>query len=224
MKRVVLIPAYNPIDLLINIVNDLGNKVDVIVVNDGSDREYDNTFKSIEKKCTLLTHHYNCGKGNAIKTGLKYIKDNYKESLIVTVDADGQHSVDDVIKIFDYLENNKDCFVLGKRSLDKKIPIRSKIGNSITRRVFYKKTHVKIYDTQTGLRGFSSKMIDKLLSITGSRYEYEMNVLLVLTSENVNIVEIPINTIYIDNNSSSHFNTFKDSYRIYKDIIKFKAK
>lgn len=224
MKRVVLIPAYNPIDILINIVNDLSSKVDVIVVNDGSDKEFNNIFKKIENNCTLLTHHYNCGKGNAIKTGLKYIKEHYKKSFIVTVDADGQHSVDDVIKIFDYLEKEEDSFVLGKRNLDKKIPIRSKIGNSITRRVFYKKTHVKIYDTQTGLRGFSSKMIDKLISIDGSRYEYEMNVLLVLTSEKVNIIEIPINTIYIDNNSSSHFNTFKDSYRIYKDIIKFKAK
>lgn len=221
MKRVVLIPAYNPLEVLIDIVNDLKDKTDVIVIDDGSDNK--EIFNKIKKSCILLTHHYNCGKGNAIKTGLKYIKENYKDALIVTVDADGQHKVDDVIKIFESLEKNKDSFILGKRSLDKKIPIRSKIGNSITRRVFYKKTHVKIYDTQTGLRGFSYKMIDKLLNINGSRYEYEMNVLLVLTSDKVNIIEVPIDTIYYNNNSSSHFDTIKDSYRIYKDIIKFKA-
>ena len=73
------------------------------------------------------------------------------------------------------------------------------------------------------MRAFSGKMIPEMLTIPGERYEYEMNVLLFLAKEGVPMKEVPIETIYINDNAESHFDTVKDSYRIYKQILKFSA-
>ena len=73
------------------------------------------------------------------------------------------------------------------------------------------------------MRAFSGKMIPEMLTIPGERYEYEMNVLLYLAKEGVPMEEVPIETVYINDNAESHFDTVKDSYRIYKQILKFSA-
>ena len=93
----------------------------------------------------------------------------------------------------------------------------------MTRLVYKIATGVKVYDTQTGLRAFSYKLVPLMLEIKGERYEYEINVLMECSKNNIEIKEIDIATIYINNNSGSHFNVFKDSYRIYKEIFKFCA-
>ncbi len=59
-----------------------------------------------------------------------------------------------------------------------------------------------------------------MLETRGNRFEYEMNVLL-RTTRNIKIEKVPIETIYINNNSKTHFKPVKDAYMIYKNIIKF---
>lgn len=219
-KTIALIPAYNPTNTLIDLVKELSkNNIKIIIVDDGSDSK--DIFKQLENKSYIIHHDKNKGKGRALKTGLAYIQNNYdNDYIIVTMDADGQHKVTDAIKICNYLKQHPNTLVLGSRKLDKNVPIKSKLGNTITRNVYKLVTKKKIYDTQTGLRAFSTKLVDKLLKIKGERYEYEINVLLELSNK-IPIKEIEIETIYIDNNNSSHFNPVKDSYLIYKEIIKF---
>jgi putative flippase GtrA len=110
---------------------------------------------------------------------------------------------------------------MGCRKFTGNIPARSKFGNEITKKVFSLASGVKVSDTQTGLRGFSNEMIPFLLEVSGDRYEYEMNMLLECAKEKIQFFEVPIETVYIDSNESSHFNPIKDSVRIYKDILKF---
>ena len=222
MKKVILIPSYEPDNKLIKLVKDLSKEeVDVVVVNDGSNETFDNIFKDVEKYAKVLTYNENMGKGYALKTGLKYIKDKYKEDyLIITMDSDGQHTIKDAKRLIEYIENNQNVLAIGKRLRDKKIPLRSKLGNSITKFVFFLTTGVKVYDTQSGLRCFSDKLIDYMLNVDGDRFEYEMNVLMLCAKNKIKMKEIVIETIYIDNNSGSHFNKFKDSYLIYKNILK----
>lgn len=76
---------------------------------------------------------------------------------------------------------------------------------------------------QTGLRAFSTGLIPQFLSIPGERYEYEMNVLLACSRIGIPILEEEIETIYIDGNAFSHFDTVKDSWRVYKEILKFSS-
>ena len=138
------------------------------------------------------------------------------------MDSDGQHDLGDAIKLCDYVKEHPNVLALGSRRWNNKTPLRSRMGNGITRWVFKKKTGLKIYDTQTGLRAFSSELMDYMLSVKGNRYEYEMNTLLGLKKNNILHSEIDIKTIYIDNNKGSHFKAIKDSYKIYKDILTWK--
>ena len=214
----VVIPAYKPDEKLTKLVENLNkNHLNIIVVKDGP-CEYDfSKFNNI----VLLEHQTNMGKGAALKTAFKYLKAQQASGTVVTSDADGQHLVEDILKLIDYSEKNKDKLILGVRDLKRGIPLKSLLGNTITRFVFYSSSSKYIKDTQTGLRAFNTSQLDKMIRIEGERYEYEMNMLYEFDSES--IMQVPIETIYIENNETSHFNALKDSVKIYKSILKFSA-
>ncbi len=222
MKYVALIPSYEPDERLIKIIDDLiNNNFEVVLVNDGSSKSYDKIFDGVNKKTHYLSYEGNHGKGYALKTGLKYISENYKECVVVTMDSDGQHTVKDAHNLCKIVENKDNTILLGKRIRSKNTPFKSRVGNGITK-VFYRlSTGVNIYDTQTGLRAFKSDLIDFLLTIEGNRFEYEMNMLMMAPKKKIKLEEEVIETIYEDNNSGTHFHPIKDSYLVYKELLKF---
>lgn len=219
-QLILLIPSYQPDEKLEELIKKINKEnITSIVIDDGSGPKYKYIFDKLDTK--VISYKNNKGKGHALKTGYKYIKDNYKDYVIVTIDSDGQHRIEDAINLYEYVLKHDNTLVLGKRPRSKKTPLRSRIGNGITKFVFNLVARQHIYDTQTGLRAFSNTLINYMLEIEGNRYEYEMNVLLNAHKNNIPIHEIEIKTIYIDNNSGSHFNPFKDSIKIYKEILKF---
>lgn len=220
-----LIPAYEPNTIMLDLLTELKARgFDIVVVDDGSGKQYSELFSKTSAYAYVLTHAQNRGKGAALKTGLSFLLNNLSdERIVVTVDADGQHSVEDVVKVCRMAKKNPEALVLGCRMLNKNVPLRSQLGNTITRFVYRVTTGLKVHDTQTGLRAFSSNRIPDLLNISGERYEYEMNMLLEFARQNIAILETEIETIYLNNNAASHFNTLKDSYRVYKEILKFSA-
>ena len=222
-NRIDLIPSYEPDKKIIELIKTINtNEFDIIIVDDGSGEKYKNIFNQCEKKAKVISYPNNKGKGYALKTGFKYIKEKYtKDYIITTVDSDGQHKIEDAKKLIEASSNNPDALILGMRKHNKKIPLRSKIGNEITKEIYKITTGLNVYDTQTGLRSFTDNLTDTFLSVEGNRFEYEMKVLLQCARNNIPIIEIPIQTIYIQNNTHSHFKTLKDSFRIYKEIIKF---
>ena len=214
----VVIPAYRPNDKLTKLVEDLNeHDVQIVVVKDGPS-EYD--FSKLNN-IILLEHEKNMGKGVALKTAFKYLYDNNCKGTVITSDADGQHLIEDILKVRDMARNHKDKLVLGVRDLKRGIPFRSLLGNTITRFIFYSSSSKYIKDTQTGLRGFDCSQLEKMIEIEGDRYEYEMNMLYEYELED--IIQVPISTIYLENNNNSHFDTLKDSLKIYKIILKFSA-
>ena len=225
--KIALIPAYNPENCLIQVVHQLREKgFWILVVDDGSTREHKGIFKEIDDagSVLILTHTKNKGKGCAIKTGLKYIQKYIsKNYIVVTVDADGQHRPKDVEMVCKMAQKHPGCLVLGRRKIQKETPLKSRLSNQIPRIIYMFTTGIRIYDTQTGLRAFDHTLLAELLTIPGERYEYEMNVLLACSRNKIPMREIGIETIYINDNSSSHFHPFKDSCRIYKEILKFSA-
>lgn len=211
-------PAAVTLDI-VNTLCDLG--LFVIVVNDGSGRDFDGIFDKAAERAVVLTHSSNKGKGEALKTGLRYIKAHAEAPYtIVTVDADGQHGIDDIKRVFAESQANPDFLVIGSRRLDSSSPIKSRIGNGITNVMHRIVTDMKLSDTQTGLRAFSDRLIDKVLGSGGKRYEFETFMLLNFAKEK-NILEVPIETIYIDNNSASHFRPFKDAMRLYNAYFRY---
>ncbi|SFR81469.1 bifunctional glycosyltransferase family 2/GtrA family protein [Anaeromicropila populeti] len=223
-KIIVVIPAYEPSDNLILLLREIKEKTKykMVVVNDGSSKQAEEIFDAAALYGTVLTHKINKGKGEAIKTALNHVEKNFQDnSGIVIVDADGQHKVDDMIKVCEELDNFPDEIILGSRHFKGKIPLRSKIGNIITRGVFRMVSGIAVNDTQTGLRAFGYHKIPFMKNVYGSRYEYEMNVLLACTKAQMKIREVSIETVYIGKNQSSHFHVLRDSFRIYTDILKF---
>ena len=221
---VVIIPAYKPDETLVTITDQLwGYGCRIVAVDDGSGEKYQPIFDRISDICIILRHSENCGKGTAIKTALTYVKEELSdENMIGVMDCDGQHLPEDMMKLFAFAGTHRQTMVLGVRGVGKDMPLKSRLGNQITRTVFRFVSGVKVTDTQTGLRAFSSELLDKLISVEGERYEYEMNVLMALAKAGIPIKEVSIHTIYRDeNNSGSHFQAVQDSVRIYKNIFKF---
>ncbi len=221
-SRVALIPAYKPMDLLPELVAALWNNgLEVVVVNDGSGAEFDDVFRACSAYADICVHAVNQGKGTALKTGLAYILEKYGENVIaVTVDADGQHAVKDALAVCALAEQNPHKLIFGSRRFTGKVPFRSRFGNTLTEVAYHIFSGVKMYDTQTGLRAFSGDLIPKLLAISGKRYEYEINMLFGFTKQGIDIIEHEIETIYDNNNSSSHFNPVRDTLRLHKQIWK----
>ncbi len=225
----IIIPAYEPDDKMIQLIHQLREVLDanIVVVDDGSSK-CNLVFDQVKKDAIVLRHEKNKGKGAAIKTGLIYIGENLRKTkCIVTVDADGQHKPNDVKKVCESFIQLQKIFlvdkimVIGSRSFTGNVPLRSKLGNTITRYIFKLVSGSSIWDTQSGLRAFSFGMIPFLINIKGDRYEYEINVLLEAVKNNIKINETTIKTVYIANNKSSHFRTIRDSALIYKEILKF---
>jgi len=224
-KKIALIPAYEPADELLNLVIQLSDAhFKVILVDDGSGDNYRRIFSAAKRFADVIIHEKNMGKGRALKTGLSYIRRHCDENaVIVTLDADGQHSVADAIKVCEAAAANEGGLVLGCRRFCGDVPRRSRFGNSVTRFVYSTVTGISVSDTQTGLRAFGTELIPFMLDVQGDRYEYEMNVLLECSKKKIPISEVEIATLYFDNNEGSHFSTVRDSLIIYRDILKFAA-
>lgn len=223
---VVIIPAYQPDEKLTGVVRELLDKTPykIVIVDDGSRPECKSVFDALDPldRVTVLHHEVNRGKGAAMKTAFSHVYENMPgEDGVVTVDADGQHLPADVVRVCDEFSANPDALVTGSRRFTGNVPFRSLAGNSITRFVFRISTGVKVYDTQTGLRAFAVRRIPEMLALQGDRYEYEITQLLYCTKQEIPIREVPIETVYIEENASSHFNAFRDGWRIYKMILMF---
>lgn len=222
---IVVIPAYEPDIRLIGFVKRLheNKELKIIVVNDGSSESREGIFKHIKDFAVILKHNRNLGKGSAIKTALSYAAENMPdEDGICTADADGQHKITDILAVCNALKRNKNKLILGVRNFKGKVPLRSRFGNKVTSIVFKLTSGKNLSDTQTGLRAFGMKYLSFMKNISGERYEYEMNVLMSCAKNNIDFVEVPIDTVYHNGkNESSHFDTVKDSFRIYKSILKF---
>lgn len=223
-KTIILIPAYNPTKDLITLIHKLkeNEELDIIVVDDGSNEEGKAILNQIKNDVIFLSHKINLGKGAALKTGFRYVNENLKDVVgVITADADGQHSYKDILKISKSMKENSKNIILGVREFSNSIPKKSKYGNNITKFVFKIITGRYISDTQTGLRGIPSTYLEDMINIYGNRYEYEINMLLYIIDKKIDIDEIKIKTIYINQNEVSSFNPFKDSIKIYNQLLKY---
>lgn len=220
MKNIVIIPAYKPNEELIKIVDRLNEEeIGIVVVNDGSGPEYNEIFEAISSKAEVVDIVCNAGKGIALKTGIKTVIQNHPEcEYFVTADADGQHKAEDIMRVFAELENGAE-FVLTVRKFREGMPFRSKVGNNLSRYIYTILNGHYFIDNQSGLRGFAARNGDWLVRVGGNKYDYEMNVLYYADKQGIQITTIPIEALYIDNNSSSHFSPVKDTLRIYARLF-----
>ncbi len=223
----VIMPALNPDHKMIDLIKSLKEKglQNILIVDDGSKKELKHYFYEAQNEygCRILTHAVNLGKGRALKNAFNCFLTEYTHLKgCVTIDADGQHSAEDILRCVQELINQPNHLVLGCRDFDgQDIPMRSKIGNKATRNITKLICGKQITDTQTGLRAIPKDMVSELIGIPGERYEYEMNMLIEVIQKDWDISEVKIKTIYIEENASSHFRPIVDSLKIYSVFLKF---
>ena len=227
MKISVIIPSLNPDEKLMKVVNGLIEEGfdDIILVNDGSDKEHEAPFNEAGacSQVTVLVHEVNKGKGRALKTAFEYCRDNRPDiDGVITVDGDNQHLPKDIKACVEAMVAKEDKVILGCRNfkLDN-VPPKSKIGNNITGFVFRAFCRIKISDTQTGLRAIPYKYLQDMLEIKGERFEYETRMLLEMKRRGIGFDEVEIETVYIEENASTHFHPFRDSMKIYGVIFRY---
>lgn len=230
----IIIPSLNPDEKLLKVVSAAasGGFSRLILVDDGSAEENRHYFtRALEiaqeegLPATLLRHAKNLGKGRALKTAFNDYLSNPQGCVgAVTVDGDNQHCIEDVQRCAQCLTEHPDTVFLGARdfSLDN-VPPRSRFGNRFTSFLFRFACGLKISDTQTGLRAIPNRWMEDFLDLVGERFEYETNMLLEMKTKNIPFREIPIQTVYLEENKSSHFNPLKDSMRIMGVLFRFLA-
>ena len=227
---VVVIPAYEPSSVLVDLVSALveSGACGVVVVDDGSGPSYGEVFSALTARrgVDVLTHRTNLGKGAALRTALAHLRSRPDIVGAVTADADGQHTVADIGRVarevaaHDATEQR--LLVLGERDFDlPDIPMRSRVGNKVTTALVGSILGRQLPDTQTGLRGLSTSLFPELLEVPGDRFDYEMRALIHLLSTGAVVETVPIETVYEGGqNASSHFRPLQDSAIIYAALFR----
>ncbi|MFB2586667.1 GtrA family protein [Herbiconiux liukaitaii] len=222
---IVLIPSYQPDTRLVHLVAELrlaAPDATVLVVDDGSGPEYRPVFESARTAgAQVVGYAENHGKGHALRHGFRQARRHHPGEVVVCADSDGQHRMADILRVAENV--SRGVITLGGRLFTGAVPVRSRLGNSVSRGAFRAATGIAVEDTQTGLRGYHPSLLDWLITVKGDRFEYELNVLLEARAAGHRIDEIAIETVYLDHNASSHFRPIVDSVRVMRPLLRFGA-
>ncbi|MFH2061246.1 MAG: glycosyltransferase family 2 protein [Pseudomonadota bacterium] len=227
LRPIALIPAFKPDAVLVDITLELVRSDQfqkVVVVNNGNGPEFEAIFKALEETdgVEVLRLYVNIGKGAGLKAGINHVVCRFPGAVgVVTMDADGQHLVEDVLKVAAKLIDKPNDLIMGSREFQSDVPLRCRFGNLMSRGVMRIVGGLNLRDTMSGLRGIPMMFFDPLLRLKTQGYEFELDMLLKAKADGRVIIEVPIQTVYINENQSSHFNPFKDSLKIYWVFIRF---
>jgi putative flippase GtrA len=219
----VLIPSYEPDARLPTLVAALRSaQLPVLVVDDGSGPAYRRVLDQAEALgATVIGYPVNRGKGHALKVGFGFLAERFEGHDVVCADGDGQHLVADILRVAERVATADGAMVLGARRFTGRVPLRSRLGNSVTGVLVRTATGLPVHDTQTGLRGYPASMLGWLQGVDGERFEYELDLLLRASQDGVPVEEVEIETVYLDENASSHFRPVVDSARVYAPLLRF---
>ncbi|MDD3520186.1 MAG: glycosyltransferase family 2 protein [Actinomycetota bacterium] len=223
-KISILIPSYNEEKHIKSVIEKCSvYNLDIIVVDDGST---DNTPLLLSQAASenginliVLTHEKNKGKGEALKTGFIFAcKNNYYG--VITIDADGQHSIDEIKDFISEVEKKNPDIIVGSRFKDTKgMPFIRLAVNFLTSWIISFIALKKIDDVQSGFR-FIKYNVMKTVKLETSNFDTEPEMLIKASWHGFKITNIPIKTIYNLGEFKSHINPGKDTLKFFKLIFK----
>ena len=219
-KIVVGIPAFNEQDKIAGIILKLKKITDEIIVCD--DGSTDMTSEIVENLgVKLIKHKKNEGYGSAIGS-LFHMAKTMNADIFVTIDADGQHDVNDINRLIEPILNKKADIVIGSRFLDKtnEVPTYRKIGIKTITGLTNKISKSQIKDAQSGFRAYNKKAVT-IINPTERGMGISTEILMRASENKLSIIEIPVIISY-HGNTSTHNPIFHGT-SVLMSTIKFIA-
>jgi LmbE family N-acetylglucosaminyl deacetylase len=220
-----VIPCYNVAPLCGEVVCEAARYADhVVAINDGSTDETGEVLRTVAAESSghvhLLSFVSNHGKGVALLEGFCYALAELAFDVLVTLDGDRQHRPTDIPRLVRAWREEHAALVIGERRQFGAMPLRSRLGNTITSALLRRIHPASPYDTQSGLRALDRSFVVEVVNVVqGGRYETELSILLLALRQQRQISTVPIPTVYVNRNSSSHFRPVADSLRIYRTLL-----
>ncbi|MDO8536372.1 MAG: glycosyltransferase family 2 protein [Candidatus Omnitrophota bacterium] len=220
MKSCVLIPSYNEARTIGAITKELKSRgMTVYVVDDGS---IDKTADIARAQgAVVVIHDKNKGKGASLIEGFKHIiKKDF--DVVLVMDGDGQHSIDDIDSFFKKMNETGADIVIGNRMLDTvSMPLVRRITNRMMSRIISKMCGQVIPDTQCGFKLMKRSVLDGI-KFEFSNFEIESEILFKAAKKGLKIESVPVKTVYLD--ETSKIKPIFDTVRFISFLIKMAGK
>ena len=203
MKITVGIPAYNEEKTIAKIIVKLKKTVDQIIVCD--DGSTDSTSEIAESLgATVVKHAKNSGYGMAIRSIFLKSRE-INADILVTLDADGQHKIEDINKIIKPVVDGEADISIGSRFLkeDNNTPGYRKLGVKIITKVTNSSLSEKITDAQSGFRAYNNKVLQSLTP-ADSGMGISTEILIKSSNLGLKIVEVPTEIQYEGDTSTQN--------------------
>ena len=219
-KLTIIVPVYNEeislkifLPTLIKFVDD--NKFKVIIVNDGSTDGTNSIIESLnqEQVFKYVKHKKNKGYGAALKTGLELAETEY----VVTVDADGQHLLEDVLKLKEKILESDADLVIGSRVNNRGSEPIKKFGKFIIRNLSKVLIQNQINDLNAGMKMMRTNLAKRYIKICPDTFAFSDVITLIFISEKNVVLEEPIEVIQRQNGKSKI--TFNTAFETILEII-----
>lgn len=196
MKTVIVMPAYNEGRYITNVIAACQAEgfQDIVVVDDGSN---DNTAAVARNAgARVVSHIINRGVGAATQTGLETAK-KLNPDVVVTIDADGQHSPSDIPRVVAAHVEHKNDITIGSRFLTKNntVPLSRRFYNKIANLVSFLLSGRVVSDSQSGFKVFSRKALDKIC-LTSNGYEFSIELIRIAGNFKLAVGEVPVSVVY----------------------------
>ena len=221
MKITVGIPAYNEEKNIATIISQIKNFTDsIIVCNDHSTDDTGNIANSLG--ADVITHSTNLGYGSAIKSIFSKARE-IDSDILITMDADGQHRIEDLQKILEPVQSGTVDVSIGSRFLEKNvenIPSYRKVGIKVLTKLTNVSLKESITDSQSGFRAYSKKAISEIIP-TEPGMGISNEILLKAAHLNLKIGEVPIVVLY-HGDTSTH-NPVSHGTSVFVSTVKFIA-
>jgi glycosyltransferase involved in cell wall biosynthesis len=219
MTYCILIPSFNAEETLAAVAREcLDAGVPVVVVDDGST---DGTARVAEGlPVTLLRHDHNLGKGRALRTGFAWALEQGVEA-VVTLDADGQHDVSAVERLYGFARTSGTDLLIASRhtQFENMAGLRAS-WNRFGVWCMRKRTGFEITDSQSGFRCYSSTLL-RSVSLVADGYDLEMELLMKAWRKGFSIASLPVPARVADGRSTSHFRPVRDTWNICKIFLRY---
>jgi glycosyltransferase involved in cell wall biosynthesis len=212
-----VIPAYQDEKHIGDIVRRTREQLaHVLVVDDGSS---DRTGqRARDAGADVIVHDQNRGKGDAIKTGLEH---SLEATWVILLDSDGQHLPEEIDRFLAAAARaTQPTFLIGNRMNNVTgMPFIRRVVNRYMSRQISRVCKQEIPDTQCGFRMLDRQLIPELLG-GGDRFDYDTEVLILVSRKGYRIESVPITTVYTD--QVSKIRPLRDAIRFLKLMWRYR--